>query len=200
MTYVFHIPTLLCLKNCDIHLRSSHCNDRAMFITLRHLHMFITLRHLHMFVMIGLCSSHCNDRAMFVTLWHLCMFHTLWWKGYVHHIAASIYVRHIVTLLWLLSCEIYLCSSYCDERAMLIRLQHMHIFVTLRHYYVYDDRYMFITLRWEGYVCRNVMFFYVHHIARTQLCSSNFDICICLSHFDMTMFVMIGICRNVMFI
>ena len=72
----------------------------------------------------------------------------------------------------------------------------MDMFVTLQHDYVYDDRYVFITLRWEGYVCRNMMFFYVRHIVRTRLCSSHCDICICLSHLDITMFVMIGLCLS----
>jgi len=72
----------------------------------------------------------------------------------------------------------------------------MDMFVTLQHDYVYDDRSVFITLRWEGYVCRNMMFFYVRHIVRTRLCSSHCDICICLSHLDITMFVMIGLCLS----
>jgi len=176
--YVHHIAmTRLCSSHCDVCICSSHCD-------------------MTMLVMIGLCSSQFNDRSMFVTLWHLCMFHTLRWQGYVQHIVTSILVCHIVTLLQSLSCEIHVCLSHCKERDMLIRFRHMHMFVTLQHYYVYDDRSVFITLWWEGYVCRNMMFFYVHHIARTRLCSSHCDICICLSHLDITMFVMIGLCLS----
>jgi len=160
MTNFCHISTLLYSTNCDIHICSSHCD-----VCICSPHCDMT-----MFVIKGLCSLYCNDRAMFVTLWHICMFHTLRWQGYVHHIVTFIYVRHIVRLLWLLNCEIHFCSSHCDDRAMLIRLWHMRMFVTLWHYYVYDDRSMFITLQWQGYVCKNVMFFYAHHIARTWPC------------------------------
>jgi len=147
--YVFHIT----MSNYVCHIAmtglcSSNCDDMATFI-------------------VKLSSPHYDNRAMFIALWYLYMLVTLWQKGYVHHIVMSIKVRHIAMIVLCSShSDICICSSHyevnmfvmtwlclthCDNRDMLVILQCM---------------FMFVTLRWQGYI---------HHIAML-LCLVDFNI------------------------
>jgi hypothetical protein len=75
-----------------------------------------------MFVMLGLCSSHYDDKDMFITLQG---------QGYNHHIMTSVYVRHILTLLF--SSHYYgAILLNCHDRAMFFALGRSHMFVTLQ--------------------------------------------------------------------
>jgi len=164
----------LLLSHCHLSKCSTHCNDSDMFITLGYL------------CHIGLCLSHYDDRSMFVTFqrYYVClnvkllwlsnceeaMFITLWWQGYINHIAKIINVLHIVTM--------GLYFSHYDDKAM---------FVTFWHYYVcqnlmllwsshYDNMAMFVTLRWWALVYHK-QGGNVHHIVMMRLyfsyCNNN---------------------------
>ena len=101
------------------------------------------------------------------------------------------YVCHILTLLCLTNCDIHLCSSHCDDKAMFITLWRLHMFVALWHDYVSDDRVVIVTVQWEVYVHHIMTPMYVPHITMTRLCSPHCDIHIGLSHCDVTIVVML---------
>jgi len=123
---------------------------------------------------------------MFITLRHPFLFVTLRWKGYVHHVVTSIYFFHTVTLVYLWWHEYVqhnamtrLSSSDCNK-VRFITLQCVHMFIRFQCYYI---RHILISI-------------YVHPIATTGICSLHCDVCICLSHCDITMFAMTYICSS----
>jgi hypothetical protein len=103
--YVHHIETSINVITLQpqgfvhpiamIMLCSSHCDDKAMFDTLR---QYAYVLHI---TMMGLCSSHFDDKDMFDTLLHYpdcdtTMFVTLQ-HYYVRHVATSDFVCQIAT-------------------------------------------------------------------------------------------------------
>jgi hypothetical protein len=93
------------------HLCLSHCDHGVMFITLLRLYMFVVLG----------CYNVCDDMSMFVMLQR---------HGYIHHIATSIYVRHITTLLCLVDCNVT-CLTHFDIWKCLLHCDVFHHIVTI---------------------------------------------------------------------
>jgi len=138
--------------------------NKTFFLYVCHIATLLCLQwhiYVHHIAMKGICSSNYDNKAMFITLQRQDIFITFL-RYYVCHFTTSFF------------------SSHCDERDMSITLQYLYMFVALWNYYGCDVRVMFVTLRWQGYV---------HHAATTRLSSSHYDVCICSSHFNITIFI-----------
>jgi len=86
------VATGECSSHCDICLCSSHCHNRAMFVTLQCLYMFITLwRYNVCNIATWLCSRHCEV------------------GNFLSHFDARICVPH---------CNMRKCSSHSDDMTM----------------------------------------------------------------------------------
>jgi hypothetical protein len=154
------------LLNWDLRVFSSHCNicicsshnDVTMFGRLQHYYVW-HLQNLEMFATLwrqDICIT--LEREEMLIIWR--------WQGDVWHIAMSIYVHHIVTLL-----SPFRPQTYVRHIAMLLCLADCNVatFLTLWCYYV-----------------RHIETQYFHHIA--MLCVHHSEDLLCLVDFNVTMF------------
>jgi hypothetical protein len=146
-----------------------YCDDGAILNRLQpqdivcHL---MTTWYLHNIATRRLFSSHCNDEAMF---------------DIVCHLMTTRYLHNIMTRRLCSShCDVWKCLSHCDNR---ICVSHCNMGKSSSYC---DDRSMNDTF--QCFFVFNTLQRFVH-IAPAWICSSHYDVSLCLSHCNVAMFV-----------